>query len=115
MPIIMSLLLLIVISVTLSVVASHSSWLYKVFMIPRYMKPKYFVLMHSINGVLSVGVILLLTRYLGHWPNSIMLLIACYPCLLLSANLTRAIAKQKNESPEETIEEEQERKRKMLD
>ena len=102
------------VSFVFSLIISHSDYSYKFPLIPHYMKRKYFVIMHAINSVLIFISLIVFLSLLGYLPHAVIMMVVSFICLLVSATIVQRIAKLKKESAEETIEEEQERKRKQL-
>ncbi len=108
------LILWIGFSFAFSLMISHSEYSYKYPLIPHYMKRKYFVILHLINSTLIFISMIVSLAFLGHLPHPVIMMVVSFICLLVSATIVQRIAALKKESPEETIEEEQERKRKQL-
>src|SRR5208283_2149835 len=94
-----------------SIVVANSSLSYKIKFIPHYLKRKYAIMMHVINIAL-IAIMVMGFRIFGIviLNYTLLLLALAFVTLLLSAKIVTFIANQDGESPEETIEEERERK-----
>jgi small-conductance mechanosensitive channel len=103
------------VSFAFSLAISNSGYSYKFHLIPHYMKRKYFVIMHAINSALIFISMIAFLVTLGSLPHPVVMMVVSFICLLISATIVQGIAALRKESVEETIEEEQERKRKQLE